>query len=129
MELSYVYVQLTQQYKQEEAQASAAQFEETGVNWTAKYIQKLQQHDKDDVEVNYAHPPGSGFSNFRLGRAGNYAHPPTAPSGAIKPNKGLNPVKSNRNIQPGFHYHTSTKEPIAVIKNIGSEVQESMKST
>ena len=72
------------------------QFEETGVNWAAKYIQKLQQHDKDDVEVNYAHPPGSAFSNFRLGRMG--PHPPTAPSGAIKPSKGLNPVKSNRNI-------------------------------
>jgi hypothetical protein len=38
MELSYVYVQLTQKHKQEEAQASAVQFEDTGVNWTAKYI-------------------------------------------------------------------------------------------
>jgi hypothetical protein len=57
-----------------------------------------------------------------MGRTGNYVHPPTAPIGAIKPSKGLNPVKSNRNIQPGFHYHTSTKEPVAVIKNIGSEI-------
>ena len=129
MELSYVYVQLNNRHKQEDAQASAAQFEDTGVNWTAKYIKKLQQHEKDDVEVNYSHAPGSAFSNFRVGRAANYAHPPTAPIGALKPNKGLNPVKSNRNIQPGFHYHTSSKEPVAAIKNIGSEVQESMKST
>jgi hypothetical protein len=56
----------------------------------------------------------------RFGANGN--HPTTAPTGAIKPSKVLNPIKSNRNLQPGFHYHTSSKEPVAVIKNIGNDV-------
>ena len=38
-------------------------------------------------------------------------------------NAGIIGNKSNRDMimPPGFYYHTSSKEPIAVVKNIGIE--------
>jgi len=43
----------------------------------------------------------------------------------------LQSINSNRNIAPGFYYHTSSKEPIASVRNIGNEspIKDQMKST
>lgn len=51
-------------------------------------------------------------------KAGN-APPTTAPIGIFNP-RG----QKNRNLAPGFYYHTSSKEPIAVVKNINMESPE-----
>ena len=65
-------------------------------------------------------------ANYLTGKSayGAQPHPTTAPLGALKPNKAmLQAQDSKRNLAPGFYYHTSSKEPIAIIKNIG-ETQE-----
>ena len=46
--------------------------------------------------------------------------PTTAPAGAFKIRNNTG-IQSNRNLVPGFYYHTSTKEPIAAVRNIGNE--------
>jgi len=49
--------------------------------------------------------------------------------GALKPNRGnAQALDSKRNLAPGFYYHTSSKEPIATVKNIG-DTQELNKSS
>lgn len=46
----------------------------------------------------------------------NKVQPPTT-APAFKYRTG----QPNRNLAPGFYYHTSSKEPVAVVKNLGNE--------
>jgi hypothetical protein len=46
--------------------------------------------------------------------------PTTAPEGYLRARAGAT-ANNNRNMAPGFYYHTSSKEPIATVKNINMD--------
>jgi hypothetical protein len=46
----------------------------------------------------------------------------TAPAGAFKIRTNTaGGQDSHRNLKPGFYYHTSSREPVAAVKNIGND--------